>query len=61
MGTLHFKSKEGYRKWSAYGHMHTKTGKLVLAKKGRVDLFKATPGIQKIIIGGKPHKVKHRR
>lgn len=57
--TLHFKSKEAYRKWLAYGHMRTKTGLKV--REGRKSLFKATPGYQKIAIGGRPHKVLHAR
>ena len=59
MGIKHFKSKEAYRKWLAYGSMRTKKGLKVSAKKGRVSLFKATPGSQKIYICGKKHKVKH--
>lgn len=59
--TLHFKSKEGYRKWLAYGHLRTKKGLNVHAHKGRKSLFAATPGYSKIIIKGKPHKVIHRR
>ena len=60
-GVKHFKSPEAYRKWLAYGHMRTKTGLNVHAKKGRTSVFAATPGSQKIYIGGKAHKVKHRR
>lgn len=60
-GTLHFKSKEAYRKWSAYGHMHTKTGLRVSAGKGRVNMFKATPGSQRVYIRGKLHHVYHER
>ena len=59
MKSLNFKSKAAYKKWLAYGHMHTKTGKLVKAKKGRKNLFAATPGYAKILIKGKVHKVKH--
>ena len=59
MKTLHFKSKEGYKKWLAHGHMHTKTGLLVKAKKGRVSAFEATPGYKKIVIAGHAHKVHH--
>lgn len=47
MGTLHFKSKAGYKKYLAYGHIH--------------KVFETTPGNQKIVIRGKPHKVKHKR
>lgn len=42
---MKFKSKEGYRKWLAYGHIHGD--------------FERTPGHQKVTIAGKPHKVKH--
>lgn len=40
----HFKSKAGYRKWLAYGHIH--------------HVFH---GRQKVYIGGRLHKVKHRK
>ena len=59
MKSLNFKSKTAYKKWLAYGHMHTKTGKYVLAKKGRKSLFATTPGNVKVLIKGKAHKVKH--
>jgi hypothetical protein len=42
--TLNFKSKGGYKKWLAYGHMHVP------------DFGK---GKQRIKIAGKTHKVKH--
>jgi hypothetical protein len=45
MGARNFKSKEAYRKWLAYGHIHGQ--------------FAATPGSQKVKIRGKPHKVHH--
>lgn len=45
MGTLHFKSKENYLKYLAYGQIH--------------GVFKKVPGHQKIYIGGKYHKVMH--
>jgi hypothetical protein len=45
-GTKHFKSKLAYMKWISYGHMHKKF---------------VVPGVQKIVIAGKPHAVKHRR
>lgn len=61
MRTRHFKTKEGYRAWLAYGHIRTKTGKKVRAKKGRKSLFAATPGYTKIYVGGKFHKVHHKR
>jgi hypothetical protein len=44
---LHFKNKEAYHKWLAYGNMHGD--------------FARVAGNQRIDIGGKPHKVKHRR
>ncbi len=47
MGTKHFKSKEAYQKWLAYGHMH--------------GAFEETPGHQKVEIAGRPHKVKHKK
>lgn len=61
MVALKFKSKEAYRKWLAYGHIRTKTGLKVRARKGRKSVFAATPGHQKISIAGKMHKVKHKR
>jgi hypothetical protein len=42
---MDFKSKTGYQKWLAYGHMHGQ--------------FEKTPGSQQVTVGGKPHKVKH--
>jgi|GEM_PF-1797313 len=57
---LHFKSKEAYRKWLAYGHMHTKTGKRVYypenLRKSMMAVSKSNPIIY---IRGKRHKVKH--
>ena len=44
--SVNFKSKEAYKKWLAYGHMHVKG-------------FGKTP--LKVKIKGKPHKVKHSR
>ncbi len=44
---MHFKSKEAYRKWLAYGHIH--------------KVFEETPGHVKVYIRGKKHKVKHVR
>jgi hypothetical protein len=44
---MNFKSKEAYRKWLAYGHMH--------------GVFKKAPGHVRVKIRGKPHRVKHRR
>ena len=45
-GIKYFKTKTGYMKWLAYGHMH--------------GAFKV-PGNQKVFIKGKLHKVKHKR
>jgi len=45
MGTLHFKSKEAYRKYLVAGHIH--------------GYFKKVKGYQKIVIAGKPHRVVH--
>jgi len=45
-GVKHFKSRAGYQKWLAYGHIH--------------GHFKV-PGVQRVYIRGKLHKVKHRR
>ena len=44
---MNFRSKEAYRKWLAYGHIH--------------GLFRKTPGHVKVYIRGRPHKVKHVR
>jgi len=44
--TLHFKSKEAYRKWLAYNWIHNKR------KMGK-------PPHKKVVIAGKPHKVEH--
>jgi len=41
---MNFKSKEVYRKWLAYGHIH--------------GLFKSKRNVS-IKIRGKPHRVKH--
>lgn len=60
MRTLNFKSGKAYKKWLAYGHMHTKKGLMVRAKAGRKNLFAATPGHSKICIHGKPHRVMHK-
>jgi len=59
MKGIHFKSKEAYNKWNAYGHMHTKTGLSVKGCTGRKSVFAATPGHQKVWIKGKLHKVHH--
>ena len=39
----HFKSKEAYRKWTAYRHIHVIPA----------------PNLKTAIVVGKPHKVKH--
>jgi hypothetical protein len=43
MPTENFKSKEAYRKWSAYRHIHGI----------------AAPKLKRVCIGGKCHTVKH--
>jgi hypothetical protein len=43
MPTEHFKSKEAYRKWTAYRHIHGIPA----------------PNLKKVVIKGKAHKVKH--
>ena len=43
MPTERFKSKEAYRKWNAYRHIHGIPA----------------PGLKEAIVGGKRHKVKH--
>lgn len=43
MPTEHFKSKEAYRKWTAYRHIH--------------DI--PAPNLVTAVVAGKPHKVKH--
>jgi hypothetical protein len=43
MPTEHFKTKEDYRKWNAYRHIH--------------DI--PAPNLKVAIVAGKPHKVKH--
>ena len=45
MPTEHFKSKEAYRKWTAYRHIHGI----------------AAPNLKVAIVAGKAHKVKHTR
>ena len=47
--TLHFKSREAYRRWLAYGHMKTKKDLKVSVK---------APGT-KVVVTGKSRKVKH--
>jgi len=44
--TLHFKSKEAYRKWLAYNWIHNRR------KMGRAPH-------KRIVIRGKTHRVKH--
>jgi hypothetical protein len=56
--TMHFRSKEAYRKWTAYGHMRTKTGKL--ARSRRQSVFATTPGHTPVYIRGKRHRPRHR-
>jgi len=43
MPTEHFKSKEAYRKWTAYRHIHGIPA----------------PNLKTAVIAGKAHKVKH--
>lgn len=43
MPTEHFKSKEAYRKWSAYRHIHGIPA----------------PNLKRVVVGGKAHTVKH--
>ena len=43
MPTEHFKSKEAYRKWTAYRHIHGI----------------AAPNLKTAVVAGKAHKVKH--
>lgn len=43
MPTEHFKSKEAYRKWTAYRHIHGIPA----------------PNLKTAIVAGKAHKVKH--
>jgi hypothetical protein len=45
MPTEHFKSKEAYRKWTAYRHIHGI----------------AAPHLKTAVVAGVPHKVKHSR
>jgi len=42
--TVHFKSKAGYKRWVAYGHIHNK--------------FKGGAG-ERVVIAGRPHRVRH--
>lgn len=43
MPTEHFESKEGYRKWNAYRHIHGIPA----------------PHLETAVVAGKPHKVEH--
>lgn len=43
MPTEHFKSKEAYRKWTAYRHIHGIPA----------------PNLKTAIVAGKPHRVRH--
>lgn len=54
--TLHFKSKEAYRKWLAYEHMRTPTGKLVKAKRGRHSIAELSTA-PRVYIGGHTSKL----
>jgi len=54
---LKFKSKAAYQRWLAYGHMRTAEGRI--AKKPSKTIFAEVPGHQKIMIAGKPHRVRH--
>jgi len=55
----HFKSREAYRKWLAYGHMRTPSGRL--ARRPSESIFARTPGHQRIVIAGRPHRVQHKK
>lgn len=57
--TLHFKSKEAYRKFLSYGHMRTRRG--IMAKRRSQAVFATTPGSSRVYIRGRLHHVKHRR
>jgi hypothetical protein len=46
--TLHFKNKRSYQKWLAYNWIHNRS------KMGK-------PPHKRVIIAGKPHRVKHPR
>lgn len=55
----HFKSKESYRKFRAYVHMRTPSGKM--AKRKSVTISAKTPRRRKepiVYVAGKRHKVK---
>ena len=56
---LHFRSKEDYRRWLAYGHIRTKSG--ARARRVGEALFAATPGHVSVYIRGKKHRVVHGR
>ena len=45
MPTERFKSKEAYRRWTAYRHIHGIEA----------------PNLHEVVVGGKRHKVKHSR
>lgn len=47
MTARRFKTKEAYRKWLAYGHIHGD--------------FARVPGNQSVMIRGKIHKVVHKK
>jgi hypothetical protein len=48
--TLHFKSKEGYRRWLAYGHIH-----------GAFKKHRKASKYPRVKIRGKTHRVRHRK
>ena len=56
---LHFKSREAYRKWIAYGHIRTKSG--ARARRIGEAVFATTPGYTPVYIRGKKHRVVHGR
>lgn len=64
MKTLHFKSKEAFRKWLAYEHIRTPAGLVAKAKKGRHSIAQTTPYTGFVYVGKNKHyvspvKVKH--
>jgi len=59
MKTLHFKTKEDYRKWLAYEHIRTLTGKVVKAKQGRHSIAQLSNAKPLVVVAGHKHKIKH--
>jgi hypothetical protein len=55
-----FRSREGYRKWLAYGHMRTRSGRMLKypATKTRSMMARSKTNPE-IYIRGKYHKVRH--